>query len=225
MKNSSPTLTQVLPAIEKTLAKSAFQVSLIQKTGESASYAVQALNLKKSYFQVISIEQNREDFAIVEIFVSNMSITEKWSDIEISIDILPAYLHNMMQVAAQELAKTVNTDQKLEAIVSQIEEKEPKLAQLIKQLHNLEDHLEPKHIDAKTRKKFESQLAKVEASCLKHEMEISRLAFRYFTNTIDPVDPFFAQALLSANFADKSSGKKSGTAKKTAKKAAPKKKK
>ncbi|MBC7397381.1 MAG: hypothetical protein H7333_08055, partial [Bdellovibrionales bacterium] len=170
MKNSSPTLIQILPAIEKVFAKSGFQVSSIQKTPDSASYAVQGLNFKKTYFQVISIEQNRDDFAIVEIFVSNLSVTEKWSDIEISIDILPQYLQSMLHIAGQELSKSVTTDQKLEAIVSAIEDKEPKLASLIKQLHNLEDHLEPKHLDTATRKKFEGQLAKVESSCLKHEM-------------------------------------------------------
>ena len=218
MKKPLPTLFGTLPAIEKSLTKSGFKVSLIQKNNESASYAVQGTEFKKNYFQVLKLVQNRPDFAIVEIFVSNLSITEKWSDIEISVDILPEYLSSMMKIAAEELSKTIATDEKLEAIVSQIEDKEPKLAELIKQLHNLEDHLEPKHIDQATRKKFEAQLAKVEASCLKHEMEISRLAFRYFTNTIDPVDAFFYDALLSANWAEKPASKK-----KSAKKATPQK--
>ena len=216
MKNSSPTLSQILPVIEKTLAKSGFQLSPIQIDGESASYAILGLDFKKTYVQVVTLVQNRPDFAIVEIFVSNLSITEKWSDIEISIDILPAYLKNMLAITAGELSKSITTDQKLEAIVIQIEEQEPKLAQLIKQLHNLEDHLEPKHLDSATRKKFEAQLAKVESACLKHEMDISKLAFRYFTNTIDPVDPFFFNALLTANWADESSMKKKSSKKKPA---------
>ena len=214
MKNSSPTLNQILPTIEKTLAKSGFQLSPIQIDADSASYAILGLNFKKTYVQVVTLVQNRPDFAIVEIFVSNLSITEKWSDIEISIDILPAYLKSMLAITAGELSKSITTDQKLEAIVIQIEEQEPKLVQLIKQLHNLEDHLEPKHLDSATRKKFEAQLAKVESSCLKHEMEISKLAFRYFTNTIDPVDPFFFNALFSANWNEQAASSKKKSSKK-----------
>jgi hypothetical protein len=197
-----------------TLTGLGFQISLIEMSDHSASYLAQGLLFQKKFVQVISVTKRNDEFAIVEIFVSNLSVTEKWAEIEISVDVLGEYLKQMLFVSGQELSKTITGEEKFAEIVNAIDEKEPKLAAHIHELHEAEALYESKHTDAKLKKKIEGKLAKLEEDCLKEEIDISRLSFRYFTNSLDEIDPFFYQALFGVKWVQPSA--KKITTKKTA---------
>ena len=202
MKKSINSLKKVLPSIEKAIVKTGFKVSKIAAAKDSASFALQGVKQDKLFFQILTLTEERPGFAIVEIFVSNLSVTEKWVDIEVSLDVLTDLITEMMKAATKELNQSV-TVEKLDSIAKKIEMLEPKLDASIHELHHCEDLLMSDKLDAKARTKVEAKLAKVEATCLKNEMEISRLAFRYFTNLMDSIEPFFFNALMTVKWASK----------------------
>ena len=208
MKKKAIPFARQLPALEKSLAKAGFKVSVIEKSKDFVSYLAQGLNFKHNFIQVVSITLKNAEFAVVELFVSNLTVTEKWAEIDISIDVLSDYLTHMLSLSAKELSKVVKGDKELDGIVDQIDKKEPQLALWVKDLHHLEDEYLAKKGSPAQVAKLQTKLAQLENKCLKEEIEISRLSFRYFTNTLDPVDSFFYDALFTTNWAEKKKTRK-----------------
>ena len=195
-------LKKLLPSLEKNLAKTGFKISKINATRDSASFAVQGMKHEKPFFQILTLTEESPGFAIVEMFVSNLSTTEKWVDLEVSIDVLPDFLIQMLKIAGEELNREIPLKQ-LEKVSKQITALEPKLAKVIQELHKTEDALESPKLDEKKRQALQAKLGKIEVECLNHEMEISKLAFRYFTNLIESIEPFFFNALLTVKWSSK----------------------
>jgi hypothetical protein len=195
-------LKKMIPGLEKNLTKTGFKISKINATKDSASFAVQGLRFEKQFFQILTLTEESPGFAIVEIFVSNLSTTEKWVDIEVSLEVLPGFLMQMLKTAGEELNREVPLKQ-LEKVSKQIASIEPKLAKSIHELHRTEDALESPKLNGKQRLSLEKKLGKIEGDCFKQEMEISKLAFRYFTNLIDSIEPFFFNALMTVKWSAK----------------------
>jgi hypothetical protein len=200
MKKPTQTLLKSLPSVEKLLTKGGYRASLIEKSKTSVAYALQGLKFKKTFFQVLTLTEERPGFVIVEIHVSNLSVTEKWVDVEVSLEFLPEFLTNLLTLAGKELSGAKLSGEKLEVLAEKIGKMEPELANSVRELHETEEHLAAAGSDSKLRIKLETRLGKIENNCLKSEMAISSLALRYFTNKIESIDPYFYQALTTINW-------------------------
>ncbi|NDG83591.1 MAG: hypothetical protein EBX52_00965 [Proteobacteria bacterium] len=200
MKKSSRSLSGILPSIQKQIAAAGFRVSPVSKAKDSASFALQALKSKRNFFQMVNLTEDRPGFVVVEIFVSNLSTTEKWVDLEVGIEELGEFLAQVMALSSKELSRGSLAEEAIEAISGKIEAIEPKLALGVHELHHLEDELKEAAPGSKTATGILKKMAKVEDACIRSEMEISCLALRYFTQKVEAIDPFFFDALSRVNW-------------------------
>ena len=188
--------------------KKHFSLSVIEETATGATYFLVPLVTKKNFVQIISLMKKEDNFVNVQIYLSNLAATEIWAEIDVAMEFVSSFLKEMMTIAQKESQKTVKTDAQFEAIIQQIEKTEAKQSVLIEHLTDLETQIMSKKTDEAMRKKLSVKLAKVEESCIKEEIEISKLTYRYFANTLDDLDPFFFQKLSGINWAEKKSKKK-----------------
>jgi|GEM_PF-4988385 len=201
MKKSSSTLSGILPSLQKQIASAGFRVSPVSKTRDSASFALQALKAKRNFFQIVNLTEDRPGFVVVEIFVSNLSTTEKWVDLEVGVEVLREFLAQVMALSGKELSRGALPEKTIEAISAKIEAIEPKLALRVHELHHLEDELKEAAPGSKAAAGILSKMARVEDACIRSEMEISALALRYFTQKVEAIDPFFFEALARVSWA------------------------
>jgi hypothetical protein len=203
MKRKASSLTQVLSVVEKAITRAGFRCSLIEKSKDAASFAIHSAKQKNRFFQVLNLTEDRSGFIVVEIFVSNLSTTEKWVDVEVGTEVLSEFIEQVMALSAKELARGPLNEKAVKGISGQIESREPKLAMLVHELHHLEDELKNLPEGSKAKDKILAKMAKVEDSCIRYEVEISCLALRYFTHQVEAIDPFFYEALARVNWSSK----------------------
>jgi hypothetical protein len=203
MKRKATSLSKVLPVIEKAIIRAGFRCSMIEKSKDTASFAIHSAKQKNRFFQILNLTEDRSGFMVVEIFVSNLSTTEKWVDVEVGTEILPEFIEQVMTLSAKELARGPMAEKAVKGISGQIESREPKLAMLVHELHHLEDELKDLPEGSKAKEKVLAKMAKVEDSCIRYEVEISCLALRYFTHQVEAIDPFFYEALARVSWGSK----------------------
>jgi hypothetical protein len=185
-----------LSAIVKNLNTQGFTLSLIEESAHHAAYFAIPKAAKKNFVQIISLEVENDGFVSVEIFVSNLSITEIWAEIQISADSVGQYLNAMLKVAKEEIGKEVKNEAQFEKILKEIDRHEKKRDSSIDKLFSIEDQITAKATADAKLPKLLKDLAKVEEDCINEEIEVSKLSYRYLVNTLDEVDPFFFAMLF-----------------------------
>ncbi len=195
MKRSSSTFSSVLSSVKKNIVRAGFEASVLESSADSVSIVAHSRKLAGKFLQVLNLTEDRPGFVVIEIFVSNLSTTEKWVDVEVGTEVLPGLILEMMKTAAKELAARALPEKSLAAVSGRIEAMEPKLALRVHELHRLEDQLKEAAEGTPAHRRILARMGRVEDACLRSEMGISRLALRYFRGAIAPIDPFFFDAL------------------------------
>ncbi len=168
----------------------------MESSADSVSIAAHSARLSGKFLQILNLTEDRPGFVVIEIFVSNLSTTEKWVDVEVGTEVLPGLIFDIMKMASKELSAKALSEKSLNAVSGRIGTMEPKLAMRVHDLHRLEDQLKESVEGTPAHRRILARMGKVEDACLRSEMEISRLALRYFRGAIAPIDPFFFDALM-----------------------------
>lgn len=179
-----------MESVSKTSIGKGFQYSLIDHSKDSVSFLITSRDAKKKFVQIISMVLNQDDFVSIEIFVSNLSVTEPWAELQINLDYAAEYLAEMLAIVKQELSKSLTTDAQFDATLKQIDKNEMAREKMIEKLSQVEKKVLSAK-DAAAEKKFSKELLNVENACIHSETEVSKLTYRYFVNAMDEVDPFF----------------------------------
>ena len=202
-----------MKAADTQFIKKNFKLSLIEESAHGASYSLIPHNSPKKFVQVLSFQMKADGFVNIQIFVSNLSATEMWAEIDIDFEFVNVYLKKMISISNQELAKSIKSDAQFEALMIQIEKSESKQSSLLEKLSAIEVQLDATKTPEAKQTKLAKEWSKLEETCLNEEIHTSELTFRYFVNTLEEIDPFFYSRLFSVEWALK----KAKTAKKTKK--------
>ena len=196
MKNSHP-LHSVVEALAKKPVGKNFQFAIIDESKDSASYLVTPRKSSKNFVHMVSMNLNKDGFVSVELFVSNLSVTEVYADIQLDISYVGKYLGEMLAVTKTELSKSLSSDSQFTALLKQIDKGEKNCEALITKLEATEKKITVVKKDTKAVvAKLNKDLMKLEEQCIQQEIEVSQMIYRYFVNALDDVDPFFFQMLF-----------------------------
>jgi hypothetical protein len=191
MKKSKASLGTLIQSVAKSTVGKKYHFTQIEESKGATAFFVVPKAAKKNFAQIISLVLNSDGFVSIEMFVTNLSVTELWAEIQLSNDVVPEYLVEMLKISDEELSKSLKTDAQYEGVLKLIDKHEGKRESLIVKLSALEKKIAGTKVSDSKIVQLSDQLYKVEEDCVNEEINISQLSYRYFVNSLDEIDPFF----------------------------------
>ena len=185
-----------------------FEISVMEESAKAATYFMVPRAPSKHFVQILSLIKNENDFVNVQLYLSNLVATELWAEIDVSDEYVPPFLTEMVGITQKESKKSISNDAQFEMTIQKMDKAEGRQIVLIEHLTDLENQIDSPKTNEAMKKKLSAKLLKVEEACIDEEIEISRLTFTYFSNTLDQLDPYFFGKLSSMSWSQKKTKKK-----------------